>query len=145
MSTIHSYMSADHRHCDESLAHLEVAVSKENWEDAMKLSNQFVHEMERHFSREENILFPAFEEATGMTQGPTMVMRMEHVQMKEMLKQLAEAVVNKNSDRVLGLTETLMIYIQQHNGKEEQMLYNMCDMHLRGQVEDLVSTMKNVT
>ena len=145
MSTIHSYMSSDHRHCDESLANLEVAASKEKWEDALKLSNQFVHEMERHFNCEENILFPAFEEATGMTQGPTMVMRMEHIQMREMLKELPEAIANKNSDRVLGLTETLMIYIQQHNGKEEQMLYNMCDMHLRSQVEDLVATMKNIT
>lgn len=142
MSTIHSYLSTDHRHCDESLANLEAAASNEKWDEVTKLSAQFTHEMLRHFNCEENILFPAFENATGMTQGPTMVMRMEHVQMKEMLSQLPEAISNKNVDRLLGLSETLMIFIQQHNSKEEQMLYNMCDMHLRNQVEELIAQMK---
>ena len=41
--------------------------------------------MLRHFEMEEAVLFPAFEEATGMTQGPTMVMHAEHVQMKGVL------------------------------------------------------------
>ena len=144
MPTIHSYLSADHRHCDESLANLEVAISKNKWDDAAKLSDQFCKEMHRHFNCEESILFPAFEESTGMTGGPTMVMRMEHIQMKEMLGQLPDAILNKNEDRVLGITETLMIFIQQHNGKEEQMLYVMCDMHLSDQVEGLVAQMQNL-
>jgi hemerythrin-like domain-containing protein len=144
MSTIHTYLSTDHRHCDESLALLEAAASKEKWSEVATLAGQFTKEMLRHFSCEENILFPAFEDATGMTQGPTMVMRMEHVQMKEMLGQFPEAIANKNSDRILGLTETLMIFIQQHNGKEEQMLYNMCDMHLQNQSADLIAEMKKI-
>lgn len=144
MTTIHSYLSSDHRHCDESLASLEAAVSKNKWDEVTKCSEQFVKEMHRHFNCEETVLFPAFEETTGMTGGPTMVMRMEHVQMKEMLGQLPEAILNKNTDRVLGITETLMIFIQQHNSKEEQMLYNMCDMHLSNQVANLITQMENI-
>lgn len=144
MTSIRSYLTSDHRLCDETLANLETAVSENKWDDATNLSDQFHKEMIRHFNCEETILFPAFEEASGMTSGPTMVMRMEHVQMKEMLNQLLEAVANKNLDRVLGISETLMIYIQQHNGKEEQMLYNMCDMHLSSQVEAIVAQMENV-
>lgn len=144
MTSIRSYLTSDHRLCDETLANLEAAVSENNWVDATRLSTQFYKEMHRHFNCEETILFPAFEEASGMTVGPTMIMRMEHVQMREMLNQLSEAVAAKNLDRVLGISETLMIYIQQHNGKEEQMLYNMCDMHLSSQVEALIAQMENM-
>jgi hemerythrin-like domain-containing protein len=144
MRAIHSYLSSDHRHCDETLANLEGAVSKNKWDDVEKFSNQFIKEMQRHFTCEESVLFPAFEEKTGMSGGPTMVMRMEHIQMKDTLGQLPEAVSNKNGDRILGITETLMIFIQQHNNKEEQMLYNMCDMHLSAEAENLVDQMKKV-
>lgn len=145
MTTINKHLSSEHRHCDESLANLEAAVAKNKWDEASALSTQFTEEMQRHFNREETILFPAFEQKTGMTAGPTMVMRMEHVKMKELMGQLPEAISNKNSDRVLGITETLMIFIQQHNGKEEQMLYNMCDMHLGDQVEELIAQMEKIT
>jgi hypothetical protein len=37
-----------------------------------------------------------------------------------------------------------MIFIQQHNGMEEQMLYNMCDMHLQNQSADLIAEMKKI-
>ena len=144
MTTIHSYLSSDHRHCDESLANIEVAVLKKRWDEVLFYSKQFNNEMNRHFFCEETILFPAFENAIGMTSGPTVVMRMEHIKIREMLEQIPEMVLNKNSDRLLGITETLMIFIQQHNNKEEQMLYNMCDMHLSIQAEDLITNMKNV-
>ena len=144
MAAIHDYLASDHRHCDESLAKMEEAISKNNWENATLLSKEFITSMLRHFNCEENILFPAFEDTTGMTQGPTMMMRMEHEQMKEMLDELSEAIEQKNIDRALGTSETLMIYIQQHNGKEEQILYNMCDMHLAHLAPALVGEMKNI-
>lgn len=144
MATIHSYLSADHRHCDECLANLEVAASKNKWDETARLSDLFCKEMNQHFECEENVLFPAFEEKTGSIAGPTSVMRMEHVQMRKMLDLLPEAIQNKNVDRLFGITETLMIYIQQHNSKEEQMLYNMCDSYLASQVEELVSEMEKI-
>lgn len=144
MITIHSFLSTDHRHCDQTLANLEVAASKSQWDAAHLLTAQLTKEMNHHFNCEETILFPAFEDKTGMTQGPTMVMRMEHEQIHEMLEDLSLAVAEKNSDRTLGITDTLMTYIQQHNGKEEQMLYNMCDMHLREQAEGLITQMRNL-
>ena len=35
-----------------------------------------------------------------------------------------------NRDDYLGIADTLLILMQQHNMKEEQMLYNMMDQHL---------------
>ena len=36
----------------------------------------------QHFCAEEQVLFPAFEEQTGMLTGPTQVMRSEHMQLR---------------------------------------------------------------
>ena len=40
-------------------------------------------------------MFPIFEEVTGMTQGPTMVMRMEHSQMRGILEDLKADIEKK--------------------------------------------------
>jgi hemerythrin-like domain-containing protein len=139
MTSIKMFLSSDHRHCDETLTQIENAVSKNDWNDAAKSLNQFLTEMNRHLGFEENVLFPAFEKATGMTFGPTMVMRSEHILMREIFREMEEACQDKNEDRLLGLCETLMILIQQHNNKEEQMLYVMCDMHLAENAEVLLA------
>ncbi len=130
MATIVEFMTAAHRHCDEGLASAEEAVSKENWSDASGKWAEFEAEMALHFAREEKVLFPSFEETTGMTEGPTAVMRMEHEQMRNLFSQLTEAVGAQDGSRFLGISETLMVLIQQHNMKEEQMLYPMCDRAL---------------
>lgn len=87
-------------------------------------------------------MFPAFETRTGMTQGPTAMMRSEHRQMTDLLKQMAEAAARKDSDAFLGDAETLLIIMQQHNMKEEQMLYQMADQVLAGELEELIGRMR---
>lgn len=143
MTTIVEFMTAVHRHCDEEIAAAEEAVSKQMWSEASQGWTRFADEMTLHFAREERVLFPAFEEATGMTEGPTAVMRMEHEQMRHMLSQLAEAVAAEDGPRFLDLSETLMVLIQQHNMKEEQMLYPMCDRALTD-TERIISEIEKV-
>jgi len=72
-------------------------------------------------------MFLEFEQKTGMTQGPTQMMRHEHTQMRALMKDLLDAIDENNTDKFFGTSETLMILMQQHNMKEEQMLYAMCD------------------
>ncbi len=130
MTTLVEFMTVAHRQCDEGLASAEEAVSRESWPDADEKWTHFSSAMALHFAQEEKVLFLAFEEATGMTEGPTAVMRMEHEQMRSLLTQLAESVNGQDGSRFLGLSETLMVLMQQHNMKEEQMLYPMCDQAL---------------
>lgn len=129
---IKSLMTDDHKACDRLLAQTEQAVESCNWSQATQCCSDFIAGMERHLGIEEQQLFPAFENKTGMTQGPTHVMRMEHEQMRAMFSRLSDAIEEKNSELFLGLSETLMMLIQQHNLKEESILYPMCDMHLGG-------------
>lgn len=130
MSTIPDYMTQKHRHCDEVFTQAESAVAKKNWLEANKQWSIFIDELELHLQAEENILFPQFEQATGMTVGPTQVMRGEHQQMRVLVNDLNEALNVENKDKFLGLSETLMVLMQQHNMKEEMMLYPMMAQHL---------------
>lgn len=131
---IKEFMSKDHKDCDLLFANAESAVASEDWNSAAQIFNDFVQAMERHLDIEENELFPAFEEATGMTMGPTHMMRSEHEQMRELLTEMSDAMESRNGDDYLGASETMLIMMQQHNMKEEQILYNMMDQHLVGDI-----------
>ncbi len=97
------------------------------WEEAEEAFLDFANDTLRHFKREEEELFPAFEAQTGSTEGPTQVMRYEHEQVRGLIGKLAEALESQDRDAYLSLCESMMILLQQHNMKEEQMLYAMCD------------------
>ncbi len=130
MQVISQYMQQKHRDCDELFVQAEASASKGSWEDAARQFDSFHKLLEQHLGMEEQVLFPAFETETGHTQGPTAVMRMEHEQMRGLLSELKTCMENKDQERFLGLTESLMLLIQQHNMKEEQMLYPMTDQAL---------------
>jgi hemerythrin-like domain-containing protein len=82
-------------------------------------------------------LFPAFEAASGMAGGPTQVMRHEHAQMRDLLEQMRGALARRAADTFAGAAETLLILMQQHNMKEENILYPMCNNSLASQAEGL--------
>ncbi len=121
-----------HKHCDDIFAGAEEACADGNWRVGAEAFGRFRSEIESHFASEEEMLFPAFERVTGMTAGPTAVMREEHKQMRALLGQMADAVVAKDADTFGGAAETLLILMQQHNMKEENILYPMCDSALAG-------------
>jgi hemerythrin-like domain-containing protein len=144
MATIKEYLTDDHRKCDEAFAQMEQAASSGSLADAKEAYNAFAADTERHFQMEERVMFPQFEEKTGMTMGPTQVMRHEHQQMRSILAQLETAIADENRDKFFGLTETMMIMMQQHNMKEEQMLYNMAQQHLAAESELIVDMMDSM-
>ncbi|WP_310491413.1 hemerythrin domain-containing protein [Dechloromonas sp.] len=134
MTTIRSFMTEDHRRCDDLFAEAEQAVSKGNLELALVAFGHFRSAMLAHFASEEKTLFPTFEAKTGMRMGPTQVMRMEHEQLRGLMDDAINALKNANADDYLGQADTLVIMMQQHNMKEENMLYPMCDQHLTAEL-----------
>lgn len=142
METISTFLTHDHRACDEEFANMENAVASDNWDEARDKFNKFSKDLLHHFDMEEKVMFVAFEDRTGMTQGPTMMMRMEHEQMKQVLDQLKDDLDSKDKDHFFGVSESLMMLMQQHNMKEEQMLYAMADAHLGADVANVVENMK---
>jgi len=136
--TIKDFMTHKHRECDHFLAEAEDAVERGDFDTALEKYLAFKNETLKHFAMEEEYLFPLFEEKTGMTQGPTQVMRMEHAQAKSLFEKMDEAYNAKDKDRIFGLGESMNILLQQHNAKEEQMLYTMMQQHLMSQNDEIV-------
>jgi iron-sulfur cluster repair protein YtfE (RIC family) len=125
------YFTTDHRGCDAVWADVEAAADAG---DAARLATEwqrFQGGLLRHLGMEEQLMFPAFEAATGMTGGPTQVMRMEHEQMRGLLEQMYAAVARGDTEELLDQGDTLNILIQQHNMKEEGMLYPMAERALQ--------------
>ena len=144
MAGIGEYMINHHKQCDEVFARAEEAVGASDWARAKADFEAFAHQMDRHFEMEENLLFPEFENRTGHRGGPTQVMRMEHDQMRVVMHEMRAALEAKDAQQYLGLSETFLVLMQQHNYKEEGILYNMIDQVLGDQVEKLVSQLEAV-
>jgi iron-sulfur cluster repair protein YtfE (RIC family) len=141
MATLTRFLADEHIQCDDSFASTENAVADADWPLAASEFQHFFNDMQRHFSHEEDVLFPAFEAHTGMRGGPTAVMRAEHGQMNELFAALQDTLARRDGNGYLGLSETLLMLMRQHNLKEENILYPMADQALGGQADALLARM----
>ncbi len=123
------YLSEDHRRLDAILSEaLLLTEQPATVADAARRFGQFRSGLLRHIEIEEQILFPAFEEATGMSGGgPTMVMRMEHKSIRELLDRIDGALARGEGSEASWGIEELVDLMGGHNGKEEHVLYPMSD------------------
>ncbi len=131
MKTIGSFMGQEHRHCDDAFVATEQLAQTGDWRAAQQHFDAFQADMLQHFVREESILFPAFERAMGNRMGPTKMMLHEHEQIRVLMMQLANALLVQDEEDWMGHAETLLIVLQQHNIKEEQVLYPMAEQVLQ--------------
>jgi hemerythrin-like domain-containing protein len=144
MNTISRYLGNDHKRCDELFVIAETRVSNSQWDQAESCLEEFRSALERHFAMEEKVLFEAFEKATGNSEGPTSVMRTEHQQLRSILAMLKNTLFKRDADNFLGYSDTLNTMMQQHNMKEESILYQMTDRVLSDQQEQVISAMSNI-
>ena len=143
MPSVAEFLAAEHRQCDDCFATAEEAAHLADLVGCRARFQQFQVAMERHFQKEEDTLFPAFEQATGNTMGPTRVMRLEHQQMRDALAEMNNALAGGDLEEYLGQAETLLILMQQHNIKEEQILYPMCDRMLADSADSMIQAMQD--
>lgn len=120
-------MATDHRKCDGLFALVEEAAAAGDGKNAGIHLTTFVKDMERHFRVEETSLFPELQKVAPQASAPIGVMKMEHDQMRSSLREMEEALAQGNLKRLAGLAESLLFYMQQHNMKEENILYPMAD------------------
>ena len=96
-----------------------------------ELFERFARDLESHIVFEEERLFPVVEQEMGLTpdSGPTAVMREEHAQIRSLLREIS----GKMRDAASSVEEkrrTLELILEEHNMKEEEMLYPMTDQVL---------------
>lgn len=143
MSNIKEFLTNDHRECDETFAQMEDAVAN-NSDDALLKFEKFYDDLNNHFSMEEIVLFQALVQVSDIANNPAKLMEMEHEQMRELLSKMRNALEQKDKDKFFSASETLMILMQQHNMKEEQILYNLAQQHLEDDAEHIISRMRSV-
>lgn len=125
MGAISDFMGRDHDRLDEIFAGLR---RERDAARAKELFLQFDSGLRAHIVWEEEILFPVFEDRTGMkNSGPTAVMRMEHDQIKHHLQTLKEGATQGDPGRVM---DALLEVLAGHNQKEEHILYPWLDQFL---------------
>lgn len=140
--TINQFMTTDHRACDEEFAKLENLIDENNFTNADNLFEDFKNHMFKHFDMEEKIMFPQFNESSHEGCNPTGVMIMEHDQMRELINRMETALKSKDKEQFLGLSENLLFVMQQHNMKEEQIMYNLVDQTLNS--DEIIKQMQEI-
>ena len=132
------FFEQDHRDCDSRWADVEELLDANDIELAQAAWQKYDSSMRRHIAMEEEVLFPAFDAKSGMAgSGPVAVMKMEHRQMEGLLEQISEAVKAGHAEDAMDLGDTLLMLIQQHNVKEEGMLYPAAENLLAGDWDSL--------
>lgn len=101
--------------------------------------------LQRHIVWEEDILFPKWEENSGMAEGgPTQVMRTEHRLIGDCLEAIHRNVLkqNPNSDND---EQKLLELLKSHNMKEERILYPSIDQVISDEERaELYQAMKDI-
>jgi uncharacterized protein (DUF2249 family)/hemerythrin-like domain-containing protein len=124
-------LSWDHARLDALEAAAFGARSQGDLPEAFDLYAEFSLGLRRHIGFEEDLLFPAFELGTGMppAAGPTAVMRMEHREIERLLESIAAGIGDAAAE-VDALRARLHVVLDNHNVKEERVLYPTIDQML---------------
>ncbi|MDE2039293.1 MAG: hemerythrin domain-containing protein [Elusimicrobia bacterium] len=129
MNNVSEYFAADHDRLDALFADFQ-RLKRADFAAAKEKFKAFLKGLTRHIVWEEDVLFPAFEEKTGMRgMGPTEVMRREHRMIKGRLDAIHDKVraADPNSDED---ERALLELLSAHNMKEESILYPAIDRGL---------------
>jgi iron-sulfur cluster repair protein YtfE (RIC family) len=132
-TTVMEYLQADHRQLDGIMEACKAAAASGDLPTAAARFAEFREGLLRHIRIEEEMVFPAFEGASGLGEGgPTAVMRYEHAEIQRLLGLTAEILVGAAPDaaELESLRSALVALLHEHNVKEERILYPMTDRML---------------
>lgn len=125
--TVGELLETDHRRLDAMVPEVLDAAAAGEWAAASARFAELRCGLERHIDIEEQVLFPVFEEATGITRGPTVVMRGEHVTIRAAMTSIAQALADHDGQGVDDGFQDLERTLRPHNFKEERVLYPTTD------------------
>ncbi len=123
-SSINEFLTEDHNRLDELLEGFQERKSG-NLAEAAEFWTRFASALKRHLLWEETILFPLFEQKTGLS-GLTDTLRAEHEEIREWLAAFDEKVQQQDADSDHE-AEMLINELGGHNAREEYALYPQLD------------------
>jgi regulator of cell morphogenesis and NO signaling len=124
--TIREFYERDHDRLDELFKTFQ-RLKRSDFPKAKDAFVEFKFGLERHIVWEEDLLFPLWEKKTGRSEeGPTVVMRGEHRQIKQQLEAIHDKVSQHIPDSDQA-EQALLDILGSHNRKEERALYPAID------------------
>jgi iron-sulfur cluster repair protein YtfE (RIC family) len=145
MESISSFMEQDHVVIDGIAQRAVAAAEARDWSGLAREGAEFLRRLRLHIEVEEQVLFPVFEQRTGMAAaGPSKVMRIEHEQMRPIMAQMEAAAAAQDGPGYQRAAKALFDILKPHNQKEEQMMYPMLDEAAGDDTQALVSQAKAV-
>lgn len=133
----HEYMEEDHKKINQ-LFHRFLEAKQRGTGEAVTIFLEFQDSLHRHVMWEEEVLFPLFEERTGMRHGPTTVMRTEHDEILLVLKKILEKI-QSGEINTGTLEEKVAELTSAHQKWERQILYPWIDQQiLPGEREEFI-------
>jgi regulator of cell morphogenesis and NO signaling len=162
--TISAYLGADHhrltRYWEEFLEAVKACglsyetlftTEKGHRVAAVQRLSQFIFGLRRHIRMEEDLLFPLFEDRSGMPTGtgPTAVMRAEHREIEAILMAVEKLLDAGDCATLIQTIEGQPVHpsalFQSHDAKEERVLYPMADrLFTQAEKDDLCLKMQSV-
>ncbi|MGB5831091.1 MAG: hemerythrin domain-containing protein [Thiohalocapsa sp.] len=130
-SAITDSFTLDHQRCDRLLATAESRIGSGDWSAIATAVQALIRSMQEHFRIEEQTLFPRLAEIFLVSAQPIEELCSEHTQMRRLFEDFGAAVEARDKHACAGVLETLHFSAQQHNYKEEAVLYPMADGALR--------------
>ncbi len=120
------YFETDHDRLDDLFKNFQ-ELKRTDYPKAKEFFKACKTGLQRHIIWEEELLFPMFEDKSGIHEGgPTHVMRLEHRQIKAALEALHEKVRRQDPESDAE-EDQLLATLFMHNQKEERILYPMID------------------
>ena len=133
--SILGFLTADHQRIRKLWDEAVSALQREDFATLHTHAAEFIAALRRHIAMEEQSLFPAIEDKTGMrTSGPTHAMRLEHREIERMLERVAPLLTVQERWTAIQAVEGQPIdphaLLHSHDMKEEMVLYPMADQIL---------------
>ena len=143
-NTISTFYEQDHDRLDELFKTFQ-QLKRSDFAKAKEAFKDFKFGLQRHIVWEEDLLFPLWEEKTGMSEGgPTFVMRAEHRRIGQQLEAIHNKVAEQNPDSDQE-EQALLDLLGSHNMKEERVLYPSIDQVTSVEERETVfRNMKNI-
>ncbi|MEO8797588.1 MAG: hemerythrin domain-containing protein [Polyangiaceae bacterium] len=125
--SVTKFLQADHDRLDAILVLVQRLAEEGSFPEAQASFGEFACGLDWHINVEEQLVFPFFEAKTGMTRGPTTVMRAEHKEIREGIQGVSAALSACEAVPSHDAISKLNVILTAHNMKEEKMLYPMTD------------------
>lgn len=138
MSENANWLNHDHLEYETLLYDCNAAAEQEDWKSARVLFQKLVSHLKVHMRIEEEILYPAYENAVNVPQDPTQALREEHDEIVRLMRDLSRVLKTNDSQLFLESLLPLERVMLKHHEKEEEIFLPLASHLLLDRRDEIV-------